>query len=247
MSKNAIILAAGRGSRMGKSTERTHKCLTKLIGKTLLEWQIETLEAVNIYNIKLISGYKSELLSGNFSKIQNTNWANTNMVYSLFCAPRINTDTLVCYSDIVYSKKHVIDLIESDGEIVITADKNWLELWSKRFINPLDDAESFKTNDNKLIEIGEKQPLEENIEAQYMGLLKFSKNGWDLAYKKYKSLDKDKQLTIDMTSFLSLLIKETTINVVFVEGKWCEVDTESDVILYEDLIHNNTNWSHDWR
>ena len=76
------------------------------------------------------------------------------MVYSLFCAPRINTDTLVCYSDIVYSKSHIIDLIESVGEIVITADKNWLELWSKRFDNPLDDAESFKTNNNRLIEIG---------------------------------------------------------------------------------------------
>jgi choline kinase len=247
MNKNAIILAAGRGSRMGKSTERTHKCLTKLIGKTLLEWQIQTLESVNINNIKLISGYKSELLSGNFSKIQNTNWSKTNMVYSLFCAPRINTDTLVCYSDIVYSKKHVIDLIESDGEIVITADKNWLELWSKRFNNPLDDAESFKTNNNRLIEIGKKQPKVENIEAQYMGLLKFSINGWDLAYKKYKSLDEDKQLNIDMTSFLSLLINETTINVVFVEGKWCEVDTESDAILYENSINSNSNWSHDWR
>ena len=27
---NGLILAAGRGSRMGKSTEKSHKCLTPL-------------------------------------------------------------------------------------------------------------------------------------------------------------------------------------------------------------------------
>ena len=35
--------------------------------------------------------------------------------------------------------------------------QNWLELWSKRFENPLDDAETFKINEGGyLLEIGQK-------------------------------------------------------------------------------------------
>tara|TARA_Y100001958_G_scaffold15464_1_gene9474 strand:+ start:3760 stop:4503 length:744 start_codon:yes stop_codon:yes gene_type:complete len=247
MNKSAIILAAGRGSRMGDSTKSTHKCLIKLYDKTLLDWQTETLKSAHINKIKLITGYKSELLKGEFLKIQNKRWSKTNMVYSLFCAPKINSDTIVSYSDIVFNKEHIINLLNKDGDIVITADNDWLKLWSKRFDNPLDDAESFKTKDDNLIGIGEKQYNIKSIQAQYMGLLKFSPNGWNLAFQKFKSLSKEKKDKIDMTTFLRLLIAETKIKVVFVKGKWCEVDTESDVKLYESILKKNKNWSHDWR
>jgi hypothetical protein len=32
-----------------------------------------------------------------------------------------------------------------------------------------------------------------------------------------------------------------------VEGKWCEIDSESDLALYERLIRQNNTWQHDWR
>lgn len=38
-----IILAAGRGSRMGKRTENLPKCMCKLAGKTLLTRCLQTL------------------------------------------------------------------------------------------------------------------------------------------------------------------------------------------------------------
>ena len=39
----AIILAAGRGSRMGDLTEEYPKCLTQFAGRTLLEWQLSAM------------------------------------------------------------------------------------------------------------------------------------------------------------------------------------------------------------
>jgi L-glutamine-phosphate cytidylyltransferase len=242
----AIILAAGRGSRMGKATEHSHKCLTILEDKTLLAWQLEALKSSGIKDVTVVRGYKSEMLTGDFNTAENPRWAETNMVATLFCAPRFKQDTIVSYSDIVYSSDHVKDLIEKEGDIVITADENWLSLWSSRFDNPLEDAETFQADRDVLISIGEKNNTFENIEAQYMGLSKFSPKGWEIAKALYDSLTKERQDKLDMTSLLSLLLKKTKIKVCFISGSWCEVDSYSDVVLYENLL-NVEGWSHDWR
>ena len=151
------------------------------------------------------------------------------------------------YSDIVYSDKHIEDLIEQEGDIVITADNKWFDLWSARFENPLEDAETFKTAGNNLIEIGSKNNEMKNIQAQYMGLLKFSPKGWGIAFKLFNSLENEVQDKLDMTAFLSMLINLTEVKVVFVEGKWCEVDSYDDVVTYEKILKQNNDWSHDWR
>jgi len=102
-----LILAAGRGSRMGKSTERSHKCLTVLDGKTLLEWQLSALRSAGIEDITVVRGYRAEMLQGDFNTAENPRWAETNMVATFFCVPKFDTSTIVSYSDIVYSKKHI--------------------------------------------------------------------------------------------------------------------------------------------
>ena len=59
----AIILAAGRGSRMKKLTDELPKCLVELRGKTLLDWQLEALRAAGITEIAIVTGYKREMLT----------------------------------------------------------------------------------------------------------------------------------------------------------------------------------------
>ncbi|PTX42614.1 choline kinase [Christiangramia gaetbulicola] len=242
-----LILAAGRGSRMGSTTERSHKCLTILEGKTLLDWQLSALRAADVQDITVVRGYRSEMLQGDFKTAENPRWSETNMVGTLFCAPKMETETIISYSDIVYSSDHIEKLKNQDGDIVITADKKWLDLWSTRFENPLDDAESFKTNDGVLTEIGNDEDSIDNIQAQYMGLIKFTPRGWDIAFGTYNSLNKDEQDKLDMTSFLSMLMEKTDIKVAFIEGRWCEVDSNDDVKAYEIKLKENKNWSHDWR
>ena len=242
-----LILAAGRGSRMGEATEKSHKCLTILKNRTLLDWQLSSLRKAGVIDITVVRGYRSELLKGDFNTAENSRWSETNMVSTLFCAPEFKIDTVVSYSDIVYSDKHIEKLIKEEGDIVITADTKWLDLWSARFENPLEDAETFKTLGNTLIEIGENNSEIENIQAQYMGLLKFTPKGWNIAFNLFNSLEKKEQDKLDMTSFLSVLMVHTEIRVVFVDGNWCEVDSYNDVETYERILKENNNWSHDWR
>ena len=170
MKDRALILAAGRGSRMGAETALKPKCLTLLDGKQLLEWQIDSLKGAGIKNITVVRGYRSEMLKGDFSVIDNKRWSETNMVYSLFCVPSFKGNTIISYSDIVYKKEHVAKLNKSKTDITITADKRWEELWRLRFEDPFDDAETFKSDGERLLEIGGKTRNVNDIEAKYRGL-----------------------------------------------------------------------------
>ena len=58
----ALILAAGRGSRMNHLTDEIPKCLVKLKGKTLLEYQLEIIRKSEIKEIGIVTGYKKEKL-----------------------------------------------------------------------------------------------------------------------------------------------------------------------------------------
>ena len=50
-----------------------------------------------------------------------------------------------------------------------------------------------------------------------------------------------------MTSLLQLLIEDgAEINTTPIDGRWCEVDSETDLRLYKHKLEH-ASWSHDWR
>ena len=81
---NADILAAGRGSRMKNLTSDKPKCLVRLNGKPLIQWQLDALNQAGISNIAVVTGYKRELIADlDLIEFYNKRWSETNMVYSL--------------------------------------------------------------------------------------------------------------------------------------------------------------------
>lgn len=245
----AIILAAGRGSRMGKETESKPKCLTRLKGRSLLEWQLSSLDKERINSIEIVTGYKGEMLKPFVSQTHlNKEWAETNMVYSLFCAPSFKGETIVSYSDIAYSHDHISALKNSPHDIVITADIDWLKLWSLRFKDPLEDAETLIHAEDRLISIGNKTKDISEIQAQFMGLLKLTEMGWQIIRDMFNKFEDSQKRKMDMTTLLNhLLSNNIPVHIEFVRGKWCECDTYEDVLQYEQIMRNVKNWSHDWR
>ena len=227
----AIILAAGRGSRMGKLTEEKPKCLIDIEGAPLIELQIKALRQCRIHEIAIVTGYKAPYLEEyGTQKFHNPNWETTNMVSSLLCAKEwlVEDDCIVSYSDIFYTDKIVNDLIKCEDEVSISYDPQWLALWEKRFDDPLEDAESFQLDaEGFVLDIGKKVSIISEIQGQYMGLLKFRPSFW----KNEQMVTSPK---LDMTTFLSQLIeKGFRIKAVANEDPWGEIDSESDVHLFE--------------
>ena len=77
--KKAIILAAGRGSRMNSLTEALPKCRTVLHGKELIQWQMQALEAGGVDDVGVVRGYLAETFEPNTVFFENPRWAESNM------------------------------------------------------------------------------------------------------------------------------------------------------------------------
>lgn len=240
---SAIILAAGRGSRMGDLTAKQPKCFARLHGARLLDWQLAALRGAGLERIAIVRGYRRECFAEPLHYFENERWAQSNMVRTLLAADDwlSSEDCIVSYSDIVYTAETVSALLACQGDLAISFDPDWLTLWSQRFTNPLADAESFRLAESgNLATIGERCDSSEQIEGQYMGLLKFTPVGWQRVKAVLSSLESAAIDKLDMTSLLRMGLQAGwTIAVSPVQGPWGEVDEPGDLALYHHLIPAN--------
>lgn len=238
----AIILAAGRGSRMQGMTERQPKCFVELHGKRLIEWQIDAFRQAGIDEIFIVCGYLSEVFHYPCHYFENVRWQETNMVRSLETAREIlmSSNCIVSYSDIVYSSRSIQCLLDRVEDIAITYDPNWLKLWTLRFEDPLSDAETFKIDTlGYLTEIGNRPQTISEIEGQYMGLCRFSPSGWRIVDRFLSDLSTPQVDKMDMTHLFKTLIKlGVKIKGVPINEPWYEIDSVSDLEKY-NVIQND--------
>lgn len=244
----ALILAAGRGSRMQEATDSKPKCLVELNGKALLLYQISALKAAGIERIGIVVGYKKECLEPyvkafGLKAFENPKWNDSNMIYSLACAKEwlLSADSgdkkeriIVSYSDIFYESQAIKLLQENASDMAITYSSRWRELWEARFSDPLSDAESFREENGILQEIGKKAGAIEEIQGQYMGLLGFSQMGLERFFHLAHTCENP--FKIDSTSLLQRCIdKGEQIAALSYGGIFGECDNQDDITLYENI------------
>lgn len=109
---NAIILAAGMGTRLRPLTNDRPKCLVSVNGVPMVERQIQFLKEKGIDDITLISGYKAEALEYLKDKygvdiIFNDRYDTCNNINSLYIVRDRFHDTYILEGD-VYMEKNVL-------------------------------------------------------------------------------------------------------------------------------------------
>ena len=238
----AVILAAGRGSRLRHLGGDRPKCLVKLEGRPLIERQIAALRRGGVDEIGIVRGYRAEMIDfPGLSYFANERWAETNMVASLAAArPWLHEGpVIVSYGDIFYRSELVRGLAGAPGQLVITYDRAWRRLWTRRFTEPLADAETFRINAaGQLLEIGGKTTRIEEIQGQYMGLFKFTPPAWEVVETLLSTLDEATRNRLDVTGLLRRLLADASlpIGTFGADGQWGEIDNPEDVALYQDMV-----------
>jgi choline kinase len=236
-------------------TEQQPKCLVPLLERPILDWTLDALRANGIKDILIMAGWKHESLSRRYDGVRvNCNWQASNMVRSLMLAEDwlVRAPSMVVYGDGAYGPncvRHVLARQSSDW--VVPIDRLWASLWQRRFVNPLDDAESLERDGERLLSIGQSRPSLAQVQGQFMGLLHLQPAAWLRASKHLRSWQNEHGPVLldgmDMTTLLQrLLLAGEAMQCVEVDGGWVEIDSESDIACVTQGIEGG-GFSHDFR
>ena len=248
----AIILAAGKGTRLKHLTYELPKGMLKYNDSPIIEHQIKTLRESGIQDIIIVRGFQGEKI--NFDGIKyysNPLYSETNMVETLFCAENeLQGDVIVSYADILYSKELLKSLMQTKDDVSVAVDMNWKNYWSLRYGKIDFDTESLSLDGNHIIELGKEDPPIENIDGRYIGIIKFSSKGINMlkdCYHKNKKLFTGKPWQQSgrvfeqayFTDILNqLIVDKQKVAACKVEGGWLEFDTVDDYNFAINILEN---------
>src|SRR5205814_414897 len=95
MIKRAILIAAGRGKRLGTHTDEVPKCMVEIGGKPILGWVWDALSSVGVDELIVIRGYRGDVLEkfvrgfvDNVTFVDNDEWETNNVLLSMAKARR---------------------------------------------------------------------------------------------------------------------------------------------------------------
>lgn len=128
---DAVILAAGRGSRLKPLTDTTHKTLLSVGDESILEHQLTSFDAAGIDTVHLVTGYRhadvlsaaetiADPLSLSLNSIRSTEWETTDNLYSLSLAESKVRETsfILSNADVFADKELVVEVCRQNQRIV---------------------------------------------------------------------------------------------------------------------------------
>lgn len=130
----AIILAAGKGTRLGKYTQENTKCMLEVNGTRLIDYNLKNLASVGVKKVILVVGYKKENVINYLGNekfgieiiyINNPIFNTTNNIYSLYLAREYlkKDDTLLLESDLIFDVSILEGLIADSRPSLAVVDK----------------------------------------------------------------------------------------------------------------------------
>ena len=244
----AIILAAGTGSRLGKYTKENTKCMLEVNGRTLISQALEKLNNVGITKLILVVGYKRENLIehvGNRYKnieieyIENPIYNKTNNIYSLYLAKDelAKDDTLLLESDLLFEESILKKLLEDKRASLAVVDK--YQAWMDG------TAVTLSENDDILGFYGKKAFRFQDVEEYYktVNIYKFSKEFSKNVYipflEAYSKAMGDNEYYESVLRVI-LLLEDQELKALRLNGeKWYEIDDIQDKANAEIIFAQN--------
>lgn len=131
---NAIIMAAGMGTRLKPITDTTPKPLVKVLGVPMIENIIENLKARNIQDITIVVGYLAEKFDYlkekyNVNIIKNKDYKEANNISSLYYAREKMKKTIIIDGDQIISNNNIINTEFDRSGYVCWWEENFSNEW----------------------------------------------------------------------------------------------------------------------
>ncbi|MFW5968279.1 MAG: NTP transferase domain-containing protein [Persicimonas sp.] len=238
----AIIIAAGKGSRLEHHTDEKPKCMVEVAGRSILSYQLEALRAHGVDDIHIVRGYLAdELVVDGATYHENTDYESNNILLSLFCAEEaMDGPFLSTYSDIVYTPAVVERALDSPHDIALVVDRQWREAYRDRTDHPVTQAELAEVDGDRITRVG-KQVGPERAAGEFIGLAKYSERGAYLVREVFADVrarrgDDEPFQSADhfrkayLTDlFCEMIDRGIEIGWAPIDGGWREIDTVEDL------------------
>ena len=242
--RQAIILAAGQGSRLGSLTHDRPKCLISFGGRTLLDRQLDTLAACGVNDSIIVTGFQDGEIEAALERRRRAGEGpETRTIFNPFFKVADNTgslfmarealvgDTLVWNGDTMVSAALMRKVVANDRPgICVTIDRK---------------AQGYDADDMKVVEeggrlraIGKRLGLRDGINAESIGLLAFRGDGAD----RFRSAIEQAMRSPEGTQIWYLrvihhLAQRSDVWTLDISGEeWGEVDFPEDVSRAEAMV-----------
>jgi L-glutamine-phosphate cytidylyltransferase len=176
----AIIIGAGRGQRLMPTTADTPKCFAEVRGKRILDWTLAALRENGVDRIAFIGGYQIDKVRAAYPELifrHNADWANNNILASLFHAEDLMAGPFLCsYSDILFTPEVARRALANTDDMALVVDTDWRKRYTDRTEHPPDDAEKVTVEGTWVTRISRDIDTE-LAHGEYIGVAKFSASG----------------------------------------------------------------------
>ena len=238
-----LILAAGVGSRLNEITNGLPKPLVDINGISLIQRQINLLKKKSIKKIFVIRGFKSnEFHLDDVSYIEDLEYDKHDQLGSLIVAEsELSGDLLITFGDIIFDEDILDQVLSSNSNFGVAIDLNWAKSYEKRIDNPIELAGKVLVKDGVIKQFSENLPIKKEgfLIGEFLGIIKLNNASTVILQKSLQQLKKtnngkfhDAQSfqCAKITDILQELIEiNIEINPIFVNGRWCEIDTPKDL------------------
>jgi choline kinase len=265
--KRAILIAAGRGKRLGPHTEEIPKCMVEVAGRPILGWVWKALASVGVDELVVIRGYRGDVLEQFVRSlvpkaifVDNHEWQTNNILLSLACARRyLDQPCYMTYSDIVFTRGVARAAADSTAEIGLVIDRQFRDIYVGRTEHPLDEGEvADLLPDGTVARVGKKALPPAEAIGEYIGLTRLGARGIAIAAntidqlaQRYAGRDEEpfqraaRYRNAYLTDLWQQLI-DTGIRIdpILIDGQWREIDTGQDLQRARELLESRPKeWS----
>lgn len=220
---NAVILAAGKGSRLPLGLKKNNlKILAKINNKTLILENIKNIKKyLKVKKIYVVGGYNFKILkkffksNKNITLINNTEWKKGNG-YSLNIALKYlkNETFFLLAGDHFFSENFYKSILKSRFKFALACSKNL------QFFHDINDATKILSKNDIIYNIGKKIKIFNGFDT-----------GFFIINKRY--LNSTKKTTIsEIIKHAKSRIKRIDVN----NNDWIDLDTENDIKNFKIAI-----------
>ena len=128
----AVILAAGEDQNLFPLTGDRPKAMLDIKGRSILEWQLDSLKQVGINEIAVVRGYKKQMINlPGLHYFDNDDYKTTGILASLLAARDfLGGTTIVLYGDLIFDIGTLRRLLVDRDATTLVVDKGWKKRYS---------------------------------------------------------------------------------------------------------------------